>query len=487
MPNRRDIVLLNVFNDRPPTISGPSNIVNFERRTASGTFRINTGRPASNRLTITFHNSASDARNDRNAIGAGGTRPSNVTASNIQFLTDGLVQTDTDYDVQVSMTLPDVSGESSLTLYMRVEVSGGYGSAYHVTTIVVNQDIAASLSIASAFTHFEDTQITLPFNVYLGSPTAHQIVHTWHNSAADAASGSNPITSNRPTVTTSLNFNAPPFSRSGTLSMRTPAVTSQQTFYGRVVLRQRNASGTVVEFSDSYRLIVQNNLVPSLTIQNITGIEGRTVTAALSYVSGSPYADRFSIVGYYRSRSDALNSRNRITSASQIPSNVSFTPSTPAQSAGTHTGSLRMTLPNVSSDTTLWVRASINTQNVGTFSYFSITILDRIVATINFQSTVDMDERGVRTIQGTYTRGVPAATQITATPYANEADARARRNPLTSGARPTLVMNPTVPDASGSPTEQKTVTMQITAPDVNMDEDYGIDVRILQEEFTDVD
>lgn len=483
MPNRRDIVVLNVNADRVPTISGTSNIVDFERRTATATFSINTGRPVSNSLTISFHTSASDARNDRNRI-TSGSKPSNVTAENINFFTDGLAQSNTNYTVRVTMTLPSVSGESSLTVYMRTQVDGGYQSAYHVTTIRINQDIAASISIASSFTHFEDTAITLPFNVYLGSPTAHEVVHSWHGSASDASSGSNPITINRPPVTISVSYNAPPFSKSGTLSLRTPAVTSVQTYYGRVVLRQRNANGVVVEWTDTYQLRIENNLVPSMTIPDMTGIEGVSISIPYTQISGTPYATHYSIT-WHGSLSDAYSGSNRLTSG--IPTHVTFSPATPRQAAGTHTGILSMTLPLVSSDRRIYARVRIWTINTAQIAYFSVLVLDRKVATINFQRSVDIDERGMMTITGTYTRGVPAATQITATPYANESDARARRNPLTSGTRPTIVMNPTVPDASGSPTAQKTVTMMLTAPEVSMDEDFGIDVRILQEEFTDVD
>lgn len=483
MPNRRDIVTLNVRADRAPTISGTSNIVDFERRTVTATFQINTGRPVSNTLTISFHTSASDARANRNRITTG-SKPSSVTAQNSDFLTDGIARPGTNYTVPVRMTLPDISGENELTVYMRTQVSGGHGSAYHVTTIRVKQDITASISIAASFTHFEGTDITLPFNVYLGAPVADRITHTWHNSASDAASGSNPISTNRPTVTISLTLRAPPYQRNGTLSLRTPVVTRVQTYYGRLVLRQPTATGGTRTLVATYQLRVENNLVPDMTIPDMTGIEGQQITIPYTQVSGSPYATHYSIA-WYRSQADAYASRNRLTSG--IPTNVTFYPAAPRQAAGTHSGTLTMTLPLVSADTRLYARVGIWTINVAEVEYFSVLVLDRIPATINFQSTVNIDERGMMTISGTYTRGVPAATQITATPYANEADARARRNPLTSGPRPTIVMNPTVPDASGSPTAQKTVTMQITAPEVDMDEDYGIDVRILQEEFTDVD
>lgn len=484
MPNRRDIVTLNVRADTAPTISGTSNIVDFERRTVTATFQINTGRPVSNTLTISFHTSAADARANRNRITTGA-KPSSVTPQNSDFLTDGIARPGTNYTVPVRMTLPEISGENELTVYMRTQVSGGYGSAYHVTTIRVKQDIAASISIASSFTHYEDTDITLPFQVHVGSPLADRLVHTWHNSAADAASGANPITSGRPSVSATQYFFAPPYSRTWELYMRTPAVTQAVTFYGRLSLRQTRADGSTVEHVATYQLRIENNLVPSMQIPNITGIEGASVEVSTTHVSGSPYADRFSIA-WYRTQADAYSGANRLTSG--IPTNVVFSPATPRQSAGTHAGTLRMTLPLVSSDTRLYARVNIHTGSVSQPAYFSVLVLDRIPATINFQSTVNIDERGMMTISGTYTRGVPAATQITATAYANEADARARRNPLGSGdVRPTIVMNPTVPDASGSPTAQKTVTMQITAPEVDMDEDYGIDVRILQEEFTDVD
>lgn len=465
MPDYVDVTRLDVRANRVPTISAPSLVTLHEGRNTLFDIQINTGYPRATSLTISLRNASN------NPVSQGGSNPS-ITA--IDTLSE--VQGD---NVQAGLThrvnAPTLPGTSPVYVdwLITFTITSSEGSNTATTRIRVYQSVTATISIAQNLSAYEMTNFSTPIMYNAGSPVATQIRHSFHNSLSDARAGRNARTSGRPNVniaptqTQLSNLGGQSIrERSGSISYASalPAVTSNTNWYGRVEIVQ---GGSVVD-SATYTLTILNAVTPSISVASGFGIEGTRAVTNVYYVSGAPYADRFDLVGWYNSQSDAQNNRNRLTTANGIPSSIQWDPATPQQRTGQNNGFLRFTLPYVTADKRIWGLARISRDyDGGTHHWqavFYVDIINRVPAQIDVQEVITMDEEETMMIMFTYTRGVPAARGYGVSVHESQSDANNNRNPVMASDDPRITLS--AYDNTGSQTAQKTGTATIVTPDI---------------------
>ena len=467
MPDYVDVVRLDVRANRAPTISAPSLVTVHEGQSTLFDIQINTGYPSATSLSFSLRNA------NNNPVSQG---ESNPTITAIDTFSEAYGD-----NVQAGLThrvnAPTLPGDTPLYVDWLVTftITSSEGSDTATTRIRVYQSVPATISFPENVSAYEQTEFSSSDLMYnAGSPVATEIRHSFHNSLADARSGVNPVTSGRPSVTirpTSqelANLRGQTIrERNGTLAYDSalPAVSNDTRWYGRLEIVQ---NGAVVD-STAYTLTILNAVQPSLSVTSGFGIEGTRAVFPVLYNAGAPFADRFNIVGFYSSQSDAQNNRNRLTSADGIPTNIVWTPTTPSHETRQLTGSVYMTLPYVSADKRLWVLARIERDGEGSAvnywqATFYIDVLNRVPAQINVQEIITMDEESTMMVQYTYTRGVPAARGFGVSVHESEADANANRNPVMDTDDPRITLSDY--DNTGSYTAQKTGTATIVTPDI---------------------
>lgn len=474
MPNYVDVTRLIVRANRVPTLSVPSIVSLYEGRNTIFDVQVNTGYPAATSLTYQLRNASNQV------VSEGGSNP------DIDVIDDFAGPPPLGANQYASLThrvtAPTLPGSSPnyVDWLLVFTITSTEGTARGTVRIRVHQSVAATISIAENLSAYEMTNFSAPIMYNAGSPVATQIRHSFHNSLSDARAGRNPRTSGRPNVNVSPTSSELSALASQSIRERTgsisygstlPAVSQDTRWYGRVEIVQ---GGSVVA-SDTYTLTIRNAVAPSIRIGSGFGIEGTRAVTNVSYVSGSPFADRFSIVGFYNSQSDATNNRNRLTTADGIPSNIQWDPATPSQLTGNLNGFLRFTLPYVNADKRIWGLARIERdEGDGRTLYwqttFYIDILNRVPATIDVQEVTTMDEEDTMMITGEYTRGVPAARGFGVSIHDTEADANANRNPVMDSSDPRITLS--AYDNTGSYTATKQFTITINTPDISADRSW---------------
>ena len=498
-----DVILVNVLADKAPTVMFPVSITLYEGTTRSVTGVVNSGRPVADSFTVEIYDTYIDWLNRQNRL-TSGTVPTVEIDSNTPLPTTS----DTRAEITLNVTAPLLSGQQNKVYWCRIRYaitddgdrnSFGEQSTFYISVL---QGIVASVSIAATHPVYENADIELSYNLGLGSPIASEVRHSWHNSLSDAMSGDDPVTAGRPVVTNSwtrelLQAEAETYqfdrARTGTLSMRTPAVTERQMFYGRLEVLQTSQGDNTERVVDSaaYTLVIENNQVTSAMIGNHTAIEGSPIAIAFMYVGGAPRPDSWGI----RFASSLENAQNGVYLGSNDdlnPHTIAIVPHRPNGGALTRRAEVQMTLPYVDQDEVIWADFRINAVNpqtndpVVTHVYFMITILNRVRAHIEFAEMISLDERGTKMLMGWYTRGIPAATAIGVSVHPSFDDAANNRNRLSGTLAegvPEVTISPTTPDTSGLPTDRKTVTLTFVAPDEDANEDYGLLVYITQDVF----
>lgn len=473
MPDYVDVTRLIVRANRVPTLSVPSIVNLYEGQNTIFDVQINTGYPAATSLTYQLRNASNQNVNE------GGSNPS-ITV--IDDFSTANLPANQHASLTHRVTAPTLPGNSPnyVDWLLEFTITSTEGTARGTVRIRVNQSAAATISVQENLSAYEMTDISIPITYLQGSPGATVIRHSFHSSLANARSGSNPVTSGRPSVTIDPNAAAllaiaPPAGnirdRTGSLAYTLPAVSSDTNWYGRVEIVQ---NGSVVD-SDTYTLTIRNAITPSIRISSGFGIEGTRAITNVSYVSGAPFATSFSIVGFYRNQSDAQNNRNRLTTADGIPSNIEWDPATPSQLTGNLTGFLRFTLPYVTADKRIWGLARISRDNGnGNIQHwqttFYIDILNRVPATIDVQEVTTMDEEDTMMITGEYTRGVPPARGYGVSIHNLESDAVNNRNPVMTDSDPSITLS--AYDNTGSYTATKQFTITINSPDITSDRSW---------------
>lgn len=467
MPDYVDVVRLDVRARRAPTVSAPDTVTVYEGRSISFDVSVNVGYPV---ITDFAHVLES---NQRETVSEGGNNPdisyTERTWSSWPANSGGAQP--------VTVQAPTLPGSNPVYTdwYVIFTVTSAFGSASATTRIRVYQSVAATISIPENLSGYENT----PFNengmMYnAGSPLATEIRHSFHSSLANARADTGLVTSGRPNILITPTpaileqlADAVIRERQGNMVYLSnlPAVSQDTRWYGRLEIVQ---DGAVADFA-VYTLTILNAVNPSVRITNIEGIEGTPVVAIMSYVSGAPYADRFSHVGFYNSQADAVANRNRLTTSDGIPSNVSFSPATPAERTGMLSGTLQMTLPYVTANKRLWglVRIERDEGDGRTLYWqttYSIYILNRVPAQIDVQEIITMDEESTMMIMFTYTRGVPAARGFGVSIHESQSDANNNRNPVMDSDDPRITLS--AYDNTGSQTAQKTGTATIVTPDI---------------------
>lgn len=487
MPDYVDVVRLNVRANRLPTVNSPALVTVYESQSVLFDIEINTGYPRATTLTDRV-----DAPSDA------------PLTDDIPYPTVTAVDSLSDVPghsenglLTYRVNAPALAGTMPQRPYIDwiviFTITSSEGSDTSTTRIRVYHDLPATIDIAAHISAYETTYISPSFTYNIGSPTATEIRHSFHNSLADAISGSNPRTSGRPSVLvipTATHLaglaGGSVTDRTGQLSYQSnlPAVTSDTRWYGRVIIIQ---NGAVVD-SAAYTLTILNAVVPSISIAGGYGIEGTRAVLPIAYESGAPYADRFSFGGWYNSQSDAQNSRNRLITSDGIPSNLQWDPTTPEHRTGQNSGFLRMTLPYVDADKRIWGKALIERDREGGGTdywqtTFYIDILDRVPAQIDVQEIITMDEESTIMIMFTYTRGVPSATGYGVSIHENEADAENNRDAVMDSDDPRITLS--AYDNTGSQTAQKEGTATIVAPDIgNSDRSWYPRFYMIQEIIT---
>jgi len=475
---------VNVLADTAPTISIASSQDVFENRNVSIVATVNTGRPVANSMRARFFATRADAEAEANELSGADA----ITTS----ISPGLPTTpNTNFDATLAYTTPDVSGTNRQdTYFLRVDVSiTGQGSrnasTHAIVQVNVMNSIAAEIDVGSTFSTYEAVLANINFTFNPGSPTATEIRHSWHSSAAAATADTGEVTTNVPAVTlthtafSTLATRTSIATESGTISFMTPSVTSARTLYGRIEIVQ---DGAVVDFA-TYSLAVANNQVSSITAGNIRMRETEVGTVPLTYVTGQPAADTFAM-SVHETLADAQAGTNALVDG-EIPTLHSFTPSAPAAGTGTQTGSLRLRGPTLrSGNRTVFVRVEIR-QGIHTwYDVAEVTLVDRVRASIDMPEVINIDESASVDAVGTYVTGEHTATAFGYRVYANSSDATNNENELTGGSQPlTIALTPSRPDPSGDRAAAKTLTARITAPAVTRDEDYFVVWSITQHNF----
>lgn len=466
MPDYVDVVRLDVRAERRPTLSVPNLVSVYEGQTVSFDITVNTGYPVLDDLRHQL-------LDGQGVVTEGGSNPDvQYTEPNWDNQNANTVVT-----IPISVVAPTLPGDSPTFVdwFIDFTVVAGSFALQLSTRLRVYQSVTASISFPENLSAYELTDFSNSQLMYnAGSPVATEIRHSFHNSLSNARSGSNPITSNRPSVSINPTTNElanladqPIRNRSGTLRYNTalPSVSSDTRWYGRLEIVQ---NGSVVDWT-AYTLTILNAVQPSLSVVNGIGVEGTRAVFPTYYTSGAPFADRFNLVGFYNSQQDAQNNRNRLSSSAGIPTDIVWEPSTPAEQTGQLTGRLLMNLPYITADKTIWALARLERDTgEGSSEFFQttfyITIQNRVPAQIDVQEVITMDEEETMMIMFTYTRGVPPARDYGVSIHESQSDANNNRNPVMDSDDPRITLSEY--DNTGSQTAQKTGTATIVTPDI---------------------
>ena len=469
-----DVTRASILNDTAPTVTLPSTFNAYENREAVITGTINTGRPAANEVTYSFHNTLADANNNVNPLSG----ENAITA----VIAPALPSTDnTNQTITITFIAPDVDSLTTLNqaLYLRVNANiTGQGdrnaTGFGVCSLSITNSIHASVDIASSFTHYEITPVILPMTFNPGSPTATEFRHSWHPTAQDALDDTNEITSDVPTATFShtafsvLAGRAVVATEGGSVRYTTPGVNTDTTFHCRLEIIQE---GVVRDF-DTYAITIENSVDPSISIPNYIVEEGALLRILIyTYNSGAPYSDEID-GSWHSTQADADSGANPITTG--IPTTATIFPQTPVQNAEPQQGSISTFYwPYVDSDTDIYFRIWIRQGTRIFYDTSRITILNRVVANIDMPESVQIPERGTVVSTGSYTTGIPSATAIGVRVYATETDADNEQNELTGENNPlTIALSTTTPNTGGDRTSPRDLVATITAPAVTRDETY---------------
>ncbi len=491
---KSEVILVNVRADVRPTIDVPTNVVMFENSSRQITISVNSGYPVPDRFRISVHESNLDAVNYEDPLS--GQNVPTFTYDSSDFPTDS----NTAADIDVTINALEVAGENRAIYYIRFEYSvtdetdeTRNVTVYDIMWLFIDQSLPARISIANSHSAYENQNISIPYDIYMGSPNPTTIRHSWHATLDDAINDRNPVTHNRPTVRNSWTDGAlrafnprgdQPLQQTGTLSMHTPDVTNNLLMYGRLEVVQ---NGRVVSTA-TYTLTVTNSVQPSITVGNHTGIEGETISIVVMYVGGRPAPSRWEI-GWSTTRRNAEAGTFDL-SAGRTPE-TTFNPATPLPNPSTRTLTITTVLTYVDQDRTYWARLRMvavdpeTGQDTYTDAVFGVTILNRRPAEIVFPDMHTMNELATAEIMGYFIVGVPRATQIEASVHANQANAERDRSPLSGEGVPTVLLSVTDIDQTLDYDARNDIILTIGSPDIMMDEDYGIRVDIIQAEITD--
>ena len=503
-----DVIVANVRANEPPTIAVPSFRSSYEDMDIQITGSAYTGRPAATALSLSVHATFFDALGNRNPV----YRPDNAEVLNVTQIGSGrgITNPGTRVTLTANINVPPIAGTLPKYWYLRWTIGypGVDGNpdlsepfASRVTRFKIRQSIRATIMIASSFTREETTDITLPFDYNIGSPGARQVVHSWHSTLANAVAGTNRITANRPDVTvtptptylTGYDIDSGRLNRVGSLAMRTPAVSARTELYGRVEIWQPPLTDLlgdpVLVDSDAYTLIVTNRSTPMVAAENIRDTEGTFVRSLVRYVGENITGNRWEI-NYATTRQRAINENWIADNDPRRPTGVSFGHRPPRQGPNERTMYVRMTLPYVDRNETIWARLSMVVVNPTdgteskTHAYFRIVIRDRVEACVELGPDVNFDEEtDDYEVQCWYNEGLPPATTMDVTVHPDEATAEADTNLLTGSNELTARLSITNITPTDNPTARVPFTLYLSSPDITRDEDWGVRVDINQDGY----
>lgn len=500
-----DVLVANIVANEPPTIIAPQFRTAYEDMDIVLVSSAYNGRPAATFLDVTVHATHLDAIANRNPV----ERADNAEVLEItQVFSNAFINTaGMRVPITANINVPMIAGTAPKYWYLRWVI--GYPDdadnldtdrpfAVGVTIFKILQSIRASIMIASSFTREETTDITLLYEYNIGSPKATQVVHSWHNSLADARSGANRVIANRPDVTVSptptglseYDIDSGRLDRAGLLTMRTPAVTNRTELYGRVEIWQppldNPAADPVMVGSDAYTLIVTNRSMPMLAVEHVRDIEGSRPTVMLRYVGENIPGDRWEI-NYAESRQRAIDERWLADNDPRRPTNVTYQHATPRIGPNERSINMHMRLPYVDRNETIWARLRmvvvnpVDQSESYTDAYFRIVIRDRVEACVELGPDVTFDEETEDyEVMCWYNEGLPPAQNMDVTVHADEANAEADTNPLTGENQLTARLSVTNITAIDNPTARQPFTLYLSSPDITLNEDWGVRVDINQ-------
>ena len=500
-----DVLVANILANEPPTITAQGFRSSYEDMDIQLMAVAYNGRPAATALSVTVHANGFDALRNVNPV---------YRSGNAEVLDVGQIEPTNRIGIggsHVSITadvnVPAIAGTRPKQWYLRWTIGypGQDGNpdlsrpfAVSFTIFKILQSIRSTISIASTFTREETTDILLPYDYNIGSPKATQVVHSWHNSLANAVSGANRVTANRPDVTvdptptglSEYNIDSGRLNRAGGLTMRTPAVTSRTELYGRVEIWQppldNPSAAPVMVDSDAYTLIVTNRSTPMLAVEHVRDTEGTRPTVMLRYVGENVPGDRWEI-NYAESRQRAIDERWLADNDSRRPTNVSYQHSTPRIGPNERSINMHMRLPYVDRNETIWARLRmvvINPVDLSesyTDAFFRIVIRDRVEACVELGPDVTFDEETEDyEVMCWFNEGLPPAQNMDVTVHADETNAEADTYPLTGETQLTARLSVTNITPIDNPTARQPFTLYLSSPDIARNEDWGVRVDINQ-------
>lgn len=342
---------IRVYQSVTATISIAQNHSAYEMTNFSATVMYNPGSPVAYEIRHSFHNSLSDANNDRNPRTSG--RPNvNVAPTRSQLAAlAGQAIRERDGSISYGTALPAVT--SNTNWYGRVEiVQSGNVVDYATYTLTILNTITPTIRITSG-TAIEGYIVSTPVTYNAGAPYANQFNHVgFYNSQSDAQNNRNRLTS-ADGIPTNLVF-APlaPAARTGTqtgvLSMTLPYVNADKRIWGLARISRDNGDGSVDHWQTTYYIDILNRVPAQIDVQEvITMDEESTMMIMFNYTRGVPAARGFG-VSIHESQSDADNNRNPVMESDDPRITLSAYDNTGGYTAQ-KTGTATIVTPNIPS------------------------------------------------------------------------------------------------------------------------------------------
>ena len=306
---------IRVYQSVTASISIAQSHSAYEMTNFSAPIMYNAGSPLATEIRHSFHNSLSDANNDRNPITSG--RPNvNVapTSSELSGLSGQAIR-ERDGSISYGTSLPAVT--SNTNWYGRVEiVQGGSVVDYATYTLTILNTITPTIRITNG-AGIEGYRVFTPVTYNAGAPYANQFNHVgFYNSQSDAQNNRNRLTSSdgipSNLVWAPLSPAARTGSQTGVLQMDLPYVNADKRIWGLARISRDNGDGSVQHWQTTYYIDILNRVPAQIDVQEIiTMDENSTMMIMFTYTRGVPAARGFG-VSIHESQSDADNNRNPV-------------------------------------------------------------------------------------------------------------------------------------------------------------------------------
>lgn len=355
---RRAITVIRVYQSIAATIDIAASHSAYEETAFSADFTYYNGSPGATEIRHSFHESLSDAINDRNARTSG--RPG-VTIAPTPSQLSGFAQTaprTRTGRLTYQSDLPAVSNDTDWFARLEIVQDGSVvdSTVYHLS--ILNRE-DPSITVVSVY-GIEGSEQETTFAYISGAPPSDRLSHVgFYESQSDAQANRNRLTSDDgipsnvvfdPTGPSPLTG-----TQHGTLTMTLPYVDADKRIWGLVrIERDRDGGGTDF-WQAAYQIDILNRVPATIDVQEVTTMEEQeTLMIMGEYTLGMPIARGYG-VSIHDSQADAENDRNPVMASDDPRISLSD-----FDDSGNHRAtkqfSIEIVSPDVSADTTWWPR-----------------------------------------------------------------------------------------------------------------------------------